>query len=366
MAEARNPVVAMRGIGHHFGEGESRLRVLFDLELVVEPGEMLILTGPSGSGKTTLLTLVGALRSLQEGELTVLGHQLRGRTKSELVEVRRDIGFVFQAHNLFDSLTAEQNVTMALELGGTLPPDRHRLAREMLERVGLGERIGHKPHTLSGGQRQRVAIARALAHHPRLVLADEPTAALDKESGRMVIDLFRERAERDGAAILLVTHDARILDAADRIANIVDGRVVSDVRVARTVEICEFLARASVFAGQSPGQLAEAAEAMRLERLPKGAVVFRQGDAGDLFYVIRQGRVSVEVADGAREKELKSLGPGECFGEMALVEDRPRSATIRAIEEVELYTLDKAAFQQAMARSKSLRGQILDLLSQRG
>jgi putative ABC transport system ATP-binding protein len=365
MDNTHDPVVTMCGVGHQFGEGDSSRRILFDVELVVEPGEMLILTGPSGSGKTTLLTLVGALRSLQEGTLTVLGRELFGRTKAELNEVRRNIGFVFQAHNLFDSLTAEQNVTMALELENPPIADRQRVARQMLERVGLGERIAYKPHALSGGQRQRVAIARALAHRPRLVLADEPTAALDKESGRMVIDLFRERAAEDGSAVLLVTHDARILDAAHRIVNMVDGRVVSDVRVARTVEICEFLARASVFAGQSPAQLAEAAEAMRLEKVAKGQIVFRAGDAGDRFYVIRQGRVSVSAPEATGARELTSLGPGDCFGEMALLEDQPRSATIRTLEDAEFYTLSKAAFHEAMTRSRSLRDQILELLSQR-
>ncbi|MEO1086303.1 MAG: ATP-binding cassette domain-containing protein, partial [Acidobacteriota bacterium] len=161
--------------------------VLFDVDLNIDPGELVILTGPSGSGKTTLLTLIGALRSVQRGSLTTLGRELRGLDRRDLVAVRRDLGFIFQAHNLFDSLTARQNVRLALELDDEDPRAIDRRVEEILDQVGLADRMEHKPEALSGGQRQRVAVARALARRPALVLADEPTAALDRTSGAQVM-----------------------------------------------------------------------------------------------------------------------------------------------------------------------------------
>src|SRR5581483_7689137 len=171
------------------------------------------------SGKTTLLTLIGALRTIQEGSLHVLGRELSGLNERELVEVRRNIGFIFQAHNLFDSLTAYQNVRMALELKDLSPEARHERAVEVLKSLDLGHRIHSKPDSLSGGQKQRVAIARALANRPRLILADEPTAALDRDSARNVVRIFKELTVEDGTAIVMVTHDHRIIELADRLVH---------------------------------------------------------------------------------------------------------------------------------------------------
>jgi putative ABC transport system ATP-binding protein len=358
------PTVDARGVSHSFGAGEARKQVLFDVRLALHPGEVAILTGPSGSGKTTLLTLLGALRAVQEGSLRVLGRELRGLGDDERVEVRRGIGFIFQTHNLFDSLTAAQNVLMAVELRRPPPPDRRALAARMLERVGLGDRADSRPRSLSVGQRQRVAIARALVNRPRLILADEPTAALDRESGQAVVRLLHDLARAERCVVLLVTHDPRVLEAADRIVNLVDGRVASDVRVARSVEICEFLARTSIFAGHTPASLTEVAEQMNIDRFAGGEVIFRQGDPGDRFYLIRRGRVQVLRGDeGARL--VATLGPGEFFGEAALIEDKPRNATLRAVEDVELFSLTKAQFRTALAASRSFREQLLEVLLQR-
>ena len=193
-----------------------------------EAGQIVIITGPSGSGKTTLITLIGALRSTQEGTLKVLGHELQGASPSQLNEVRKEIGFIFQAHNLLDSLTASQNVEMSALLDPTVSrSDAARRAREMLQHVGLGHRIDHYPNQLSGGEKQRVAIARALVRSPRVILADEPTASLDKKSGRDVVNLMHDLAKREGVTVLLVTHDNRILDVADRIIHLEDGRLSS-------------------------------------------------------------------------------------------------------------------------------------------
>ena len=190
----------------------------------------MILTGPSGSGKTTLLTLIGALRTIQDGGLQVLGQELKGLGPKKLVQVRKSIGFIFQAHNLFYSLTARQNVMMSTDLypykrGNVAPKNQ---AADILAQLGLGDRVDYKPHALSGGQKQRVAIARALVNHPKLILADEPTAALDKKSGRDVVTLMQKMAKEENITILMVTHDNRILDVADRIVNLVDGNLESD------------------------------------------------------------------------------------------------------------------------------------------
>jgi putative ABC transport system ATP-binding protein len=205
-----------------------RKQILFEVTASIEPGEVVIMTGPSGSGKTTLLTLIGALRSTQEGSMRVLGQELRDAPESKLVELRRNIGYIFQAHNLLNSLTARQNVQMSIELHSNIPKVKaHSMAESMLAAVGLGEWINQYPSELSGGQKQRVAIARALVCNPKIVLADEPTAALDKKSGRDVVEIMQNLAKQQGAAILLVTHDNRILDIADRIINMEDGRLTS-------------------------------------------------------------------------------------------------------------------------------------------
>jgi putative ABC transport system ATP-binding protein len=219
--------VQVRHLNYFFGKGDLRKQVLFDISLELHPGQIVIMTGPSGSGKTTLLTLIGALRSASEGSLKVLGQELVGLGNRHLVEVRRNIGFIFQAHNLFESLTAAQNVEMAVELTGNFR-GKYQRAVDILAQVGLAERADYKPAALSGGQKQRVAIARALVNQPQLILADEPTAALDKKSGRDVVTLMQHLAQEQGCTILMVTHDNRILDVADRIINLVDGRLESD------------------------------------------------------------------------------------------------------------------------------------------
>lgn len=225
----QNPVISIKNLNHYFGQGKLRKQALFDINLDIYPGEIVIMTGPSGSGKTTLLTMAGGLRSAQEGSLKILNQELCGATQNQLVEVRRNIGYIFQAHNLLKSLTARQNVQMSLELHNNIPvKEMAAKAAQMLEAVGLGNRIDYYPDDLSGGQKQRVAIARALVSHPKLVLADEPTAALDKKSGRDVVELMQHLAKEQGCTILMVTHDNRILDIADRIVHMEDGYLSSD------------------------------------------------------------------------------------------------------------------------------------------
>ena len=224
-----DPVIDIKNINFYFGKGTLSKQVLFDVDLEIYPGEIVLMTGPSGSGKTTLLTLIGGLRSAPEGSLKVFGQQLVGASKSKLVEVRRDIGYIFQAHNLLKSLTAIQNVQMSLELHPEISAEEmHQKEEEILQAVGLGDHMNYYPENLSGGQKQRVAIARALVSHPKLILADEPTASLDSKSGRDVVEIMQHLAKEQGGTILIVTHDNRILDIADRIVHMEDGRLTRD------------------------------------------------------------------------------------------------------------------------------------------
>jgi putative ABC transport system ATP-binding protein len=224
-----NPMISIRNLKQTFGKGDLKKPILININLDIYPGEIIILTGPSGSGKTTLLTLIGALRSMQEGSLQVLGHQLQGASKKKLIQVRTEIGFIFQAHNLLKCLTAWENVSMSLQLHKNISiNERKNKSVKMLEAVGLGHRINYYPENLSGGQKQRVAIARALVSRPKLILADEPTAALDSKSGRDVVNIMQRLAKEQNCAVLLVTHDNRILDIADRIIHMEDGKLVND------------------------------------------------------------------------------------------------------------------------------------------
>ncbi|ACK67702.1 ABC exporter ATP-binding subunit, DevA family [Rippkaea orientalis PCC 8801] len=229
-------VVVIKNLNHYFGEGSLRKQILFDINLTLKSGEVVILKGPSGSGKTTLLTLMGGLRSPQSGSLTVLGQELVGTSKNKLVKIRRNIGYIFQAHNLLDCLTARQNVQMSVELhNGLSAQEVKQKSIKMLEAVGLGDRLNYYPKNLSGGQKQRVAIARALVSHPKMVLADEPTASLDSKSGHDVVQLMQQLAKEQGCTILIVTHDNRILDVADRIIELEDGRLINAENYQSTV-----------------------------------------------------------------------------------------------------------------------------------
>jgi putative ABC transport system ATP-binding protein len=350
--------VRVNNLQHYFGEGELKKQVLFDNNLNVARGEIVIMTGPSGSGKTTLLTLIGTLRTVQEGSLKVLGEELLGASSNHLIAIRRQLGFIFQAHNLFESLTALQNVRMGLELFSLDNAANAARGSEMLTRLGLGHRIHYKPGSLSGGQKQRVAIARGLSHKPKIVLADEPTAALDEKSGREVVTLFQELVKTEKCTIIMVTHDNRILDVADRIVNLVDGHIRSNVLVKESALICEFLQACPVFAKLTPKTLSETADRMTLEKFPTGAVITRQGDPGDKFYVIRSGSVDIMVDSGAGPKQVAGLRKGDFFGEAALLTGAPRNATVVAKESLEVYSLGNDDFQAVIRASASFQEEL--------
>jgi putative ABC transport system ATP-binding protein len=346
--------VIVSQLNHFYGEGEARKQVLFDNNLNIRRGEIVIMTGPSGSGKTTLLTLVGTLRSVQEGSLKVLGTELRGLNREAVVELRKKVGFIFQAHNLFESLTASQNVKMATELLGMGGRETETKIEALLTRLGLGKRIHYKPKSLSGGQKQRVAIARGIVHQPQLILADEPTAALDAESGREVVTIFQELAKQHRCTILIVTHDNRILDVADRIVSMVDGRIHSNVLVQRTAIMCQVLQAFPLFQGLTPRVLSHVADKMELRQFDPGAEIIRQGEMGSEFFVIGKGEVEI-VIDG---RVVNKLSAGSFFGEVSLIKEQPRNATVRALTQVSCFVLSKEEFQEVVNTSATFEQEL--------
>ncbi len=348
------PAVRVDDLNHFYGQGESRNQVLFDNRIEIAPGQFVVMTGPSGAGKTTLITLVGALRSVQEGRIEVLGRNLSALGHGELVAMRRHVGFIFQMHNLFDALSAYENVKMAMQLGSCPPAEMRQRGTAILDRLGLTNRVDYKPRSLSGGQRQRVAIARALVNQPRLVLADEPTAALDKDSARNVVDLLKEMTVEDGSTVVMVTHDHRIIEKADRLVHMVDGRIASDVVLHDALRICEFLKTVDAFSDLTPIELTNVAEKMAKRRFVAGDTVIREGDSGEEFFLISDGTVEVMRQD----HEVATLGPGDFFGKSALISGDPRNATVVASEDLDTYVLGKSDFRAAIEASASFREQL--------
>ena len=222
-------LVQARDVRHAYGEGDLRKEVLHGITCEVYSREIMIITGPSGSGKTTFLTLIGALRRLQTGSVTLLGQELRGAKPQALVEARRAIGFIFQEHNLLPAFTACENVQLALAVEPGLSSLQCRTrAMDLLSAVGMSEHVYKRPAQLSGGQWQRVAIARALVRRPRVILADEPTASLDRVTGREIVDLLQGLAREENCALVLITHDLRILTIGDRLLHLEDGILTID------------------------------------------------------------------------------------------------------------------------------------------
>lgn len=364
--EDKTAVVSADRVNFFFGEGDSRNQVLFSNSVEINAGQLVILTGPSGSGKTTLLSLIGALRSVQEGTIRVLGQELTGLRHAELISVRRNIGFIFQSHNLFESLSAYENVKMAMQLAHIETNRMLTQGTDMLARLGLAERAHYLPRALSGGQRQRVAVARAIVNRPKLILADEPTSALDKESTAIVMDLLRQLTAEEGCTVLMVTHDNRILDLADRIVNMVDGSIVSDVHLHDAVRICELLRSADLFEKLTPNEITNIAEKMTRRHFKPHDVIIREGDTGDVLFLIDDGQVNVSRRDGDdHDCQLAIVGPGKIVGERALIVDEPRNATCSAITEVDAFSLGKVDFLEAIQRSPSFNKQIRSIYFRR-
>jgi putative ABC transport system ATP-binding protein len=216
--------IVAKGVQMGYQSGQQYVRVLKDINWEIKSGDIQLLMGPSGSGKTTLLSILAGLLTPHSGGVYLLGEDITSMSRSKLAQFRRkNIGFIFQNFNLFPALTAAENIETVLNLKGIRGKQARIQAQSLLEQVGLGLHTNQKPGNLSGGQKQRVAIARALAGHPKLIMADEPTASLDSQSGHAVIQLLRQLAKEGGCTVLIVTHDPRIIDVADRIAYLEDG-----------------------------------------------------------------------------------------------------------------------------------------------
>jgi putative ABC transport system ATP-binding protein len=224
-------VIQARGLTKTYAQGEAAVRALDDVTLDLYAGELALLVGPSGSGKTTLLSIMGCILRPTGGTLRVLGDDVTRLAERDLPAIRRErIGFIFQAFNLFPTLTALQNVALALDLKDVSGRVARDMAAMLLDQVGLSAKLGAYPADLSGGQKQRIAIARALAGDPPIILADEPTAALDSQSGRTVMDILHRLARERGRAVAIVTHDNRMLGYGDRLVKMEDGRITTDER----------------------------------------------------------------------------------------------------------------------------------------
>lgn len=225
------PAISIRNLHHSYKEGDGVKEVLHGISLDFNAGEIVIIMGPSGSGKSTLLKLIGAQLTIQEGEIRIDKDNLHGANQAMLRKIRRKIGFIFQSHHLISSISVIQNVQIPLAFDRRHTGESSRaLALEALETVGISSQAYKKPVHLSGGQKQRVAIARALIRKPAIVLADEPTASLDEKTGREVVEIIKRMAKVLGVTVVLVTHDNRILDIADRIVYLVDGKLKGDER----------------------------------------------------------------------------------------------------------------------------------------
>lgn len=353
-------VIRAMAVSYWYGEGETRTQVLFDNDLEISRGEMVIMTGPSGSGKSTLLTLIGALRRLQSGYLEVAGRDLTRADERGQVQLRKQIGFIFQQHNLFSSLTAIENVRMATALRAGTVKEMNDRAVDMLTKLGLGERINHLPAQLSGGQKQRVAIARALVNHPTLVLADEPTASLDAKSSEAVLDLLRSMADGpERTTVLLVTHDQRVIDRADRIVNMVGGRIVTNSLTRIAVRICRALAASEPLRGLSETTLSRLASYMTIEARGAGEIIVREGEEGDRFYVVGSGIADASIA-GVFDEELCF---GEAFGMISSYFKQPIRRTVKARTEMELYVLAKEDFLKALTADQSFEARVRGALA---
>jgi len=227
----RRVVAQAKNVVKELGEDAGKVRAVKNVSLSLHPGEFTLLMGPSGSGKTTLISMLGCILSPTSGSIVIAEQDTAGMRPDELARLRREqIGFIFQSYNLFPTLTALENVVLALDICNMPKAEAKRRAKEALHAVSLGHRLNSYPKKMSGGEQQRVAVARAIAGSPALVLADEPTAALDSKNGHAVMELLAEITHRENRAVLAVTHDPRTLCYADRVLKIEDGRIIDDDR----------------------------------------------------------------------------------------------------------------------------------------
>ncbi|MDZ8185592.1 MAG: cyclic nucleotide-binding domain-containing protein [Nostoc sp. ChiSLP02] len=352
-------IISIENLNYFFGEGELQKQVLSDINLEVKAKEFVILTGPSGSGKSTLLSLIGCLRSAQKGSLKILGQELNGATREQLVRMRRNFGYITQSSNLLDFLTVQQNIQMSLELQPDFSPKEARVKTvAILEAVGLAQKLDAYPANLSGGQKQRVAIASALVTQPKLVLADEPTASLDKTSGRNVVSLMHRLAKEHNSAVLMVTHDNRILDLADRIVNVEDGKL----GLALNQEL------SLVLPGFDEGLLQKAGTKPTVLTYQSEEIIVRQGDPATKFYILLEGEVDIfQESPHEPPRLINHLSRGSYFGEVGLLLDGKRSATVSVAKdsEVKVMVIEEELFRLFLGNSELTKADIARRLHHR-
>ncbi|MEM9539607.1 MAG: ATP-binding cassette domain-containing protein [Cyanobacteria bacterium P01_E01_bin.42] len=352
-------IVEIDRLNHYYKEGGQRKQVLFDVNLAIQSGETLLLTGESGSGKTTLLSLIGCLRSVQEGSLKIFNRELFGIQEMQLFRLRRYVGYVFQHFNLLDFMTVGQNVQISLELQDDFSPHKSKkMSREILAKVGLEDKFNVYPRQLSGGQKQRVAIARALVHSPPLVLADEPTAALDSRTGLEAIELIQSLAREQGSAVLIVTHDQRIFHVADRIIQLEDGRLKRGYSEEAALGLSELTER----------ELNQLADNFKVRTYKPGEFVLHEGDRSPEFYILIQGSVEVfQESQNARKVVLNRLERGDYFGEIAMLMGQRSQANVRVISNIpaRILIINRKVFLDTVSDSGLTKAVLLQQMLQR-
>lgn len=354
-------LVETTDLKHTYQDASNTKQVLHGINLKIHAGANVFLTGFSGSGKTTLISLIGCLRSVQEGSIKLLGQELNGASEDKLRQMRLKIGYVFQHFNLLDFMTIRQNVQQSLELQPDYDPkDAIRRADEMLDQVGLGDRVNDYPRALSGGQKQRVAIARALVHKPKLVLADEPTAALDSATGREVVEIFQRITKQQGCAVLVVTHNMRVLDTADEILHMVDGHLGTAVGEQLSL----------VFPTLSDVELIEISKEVEIRAFNPGQMIIEEGDVASEFFLLMKGQVDIlrDDGQGSLEPIISLSRRGEYFGEMGLLkEDTRRTASVRASSggTVELLVISRETFVRMTSDSRQTKAVLKDEMLRR-
>ncbi len=356
MSNTDDTIVKIRGLKHSYKDASVMKQVLHGIDIDVRPGQNVFLTGYSGSGKTTLISLVGCLRSVQEGSLKLFGAELHKASPRKLLEMRKRVGYVFQHFNLLDFMSIRQNVQQSLEIQPDYNAKTARAqAEEMLDAVGLGDRVNDYPADLSGGQKQRVAIARALVHRPKLLIADEPTAALDTSTGRDIIDLVQRLSKAQNSAAIIVTHNMRILDSADEILHMIDGRIGTAI----TEQI------SLVLPNLDDRHLAEIASKAVSREFQPGEQILKQGDPADAFFILVKGAVNVfrQETNGSRSDLAHFHKRGTYFGEMGLLTENGRrnaSIEVRGDQPVRVLEIKAADFSEMISRSRATRAVITD------
>ena len=352
-------IVVIQNLNHYYPEGKERRQVLSNINLMLKPGKIVFLTGESGSGKTTLISLIGCLRSVQEGSLKILGEELCGANEDQLTKLRCHLGYVFQHFNLLDFMTIRQNVQVSLELQENCEPHKAIFQSEsMLHEVGLGKRANAYPRELSGGEKQRVAIARALVHRPKLVLADEPTAALDSKTGREVLKLFHDLAKQQGSTVLIVTHNLRILDFADEILKIEDGQLEFGQLEFAFVEQLSLVMPTLTYQ-----QLSEVSKNIGMHTYKPGSKIINQGDSAKNFFILLEGMVDIVQDNTAGESVfLGRLGKGNFFGQIPLLKGSEHRANIYVTSdsEAKVLVMNRKTYLKMICDSPITRAMIRD------